>query len=300
MGDPIDVPAAPGNINNIVVPDTGPRPPLDKLPEPLRVKLVESFDARRRRAPLSERNLDQGYAKASTVWDAIYDGMSWQDINTMVRVYQRIEAVDKTGRLWRDHVLYVVRATTGTIYLLDLVFRDRTPNRTELTAYLEEITRRNDEPKLAREQDVWQYLHPGTSGWREVSTTDQLHVSVANGTMANASEDIHIDETSFTHDRDSSGATISAPLVPTGAKHLAQSLCGTFDIARPFARLDELLKTPDFARAALGSETLADVLAWESARGNHAVSGEAGHRTALALWRRAEADIRDSAMRVVR
>jgi hypothetical protein len=273
-----------------------PRPPLHQLPEALRLKLVESYDARKNGEPLSERNLDQGYGKGSSVWDAIYEGMSWQDINTMVRVYQRIEAVDKTGRLWRDHVLYFVRASTGTIYLLDVVYRDRTADRAELTAYLDEITHRSEEPRIGRERPIWQVLHSGTNGWREVSKTDQLHISVGDGTKPNPSEDIHIDETSFTHDRDPDGHAVAATLPTTGLKHLSQSLCGTIDIDRPFARLDELISTPAFARGSLRPETFADLERWLEVRGSKAVSGEDGHREALALWRRAATDVHDAAM----
>lgn len=269
-----------------------PRPPLDKLPEPLRDKLLASYEARRDGAPGSERNLFYCYDKGANVWDAIHAGMSWQDINTMTRVYQRIEAVDRTGRLWRDHIRYIISATTGTIYYMSLVYTDDTPDRAALTAYLDEISRRPEEPRLARERGLFQILHHGTTGWRQVSLTDQLHISVADGTAPGASEDIHIDETSFTHGRDASGSAVAAPMAPTGLKHLAQSLWGLIEIERPFDRLKAILTHLDALSASFHPETLADLREWSQLQGDQAVSGELGHARAVSLSRRARGELR--------
>jgi hypothetical protein len=251
------------------------------------------------------------------VWEAINNGMSWQDINTMVRVYQRMEAVDRTGALWRDHMRYFVRAYTHGIYAIELVYTDRN----KLRPYLDEITLRSDSPRLANASGFYQCMHGGTVGWREVSNTDQLHISVADGKPRKVSnlgteggggysgsndgaegappylyegdepvEDCHIDETSFTADRDPDGTAV--PAYASGPKHFIQSqVKWPIDIARPFAKLEEVIRSPkDDAKRPRSATVIAALDAWASGRGAEAVSGEIGHERAVELLHAVEKD----------
>lgn len=282
-----------------------PPPPFDKLPEPLKVTLVQSYRDRQGIVPGAEKALGDSFEKGANVWEALNKSMSWQDINSMVRVYQRMEAVDKTGALWRDHILYVVRAYTYGIYAVELVYKDRA----RLKSYLDEITHRNDLPKLANASGFFQCMHGGTVGWREVSDTDQLHISVADDTVSldttggaegapaalpdvpveAAVEDCHIDETSFTAGRDEEGNAV--PAYGSGPKHFIQSQEKWIDIARPFAKLEAILSSPrDDAKRPKSADAAARLDAWASKRGAEAVSGERGHESALELLRTLEGD----------
>jgi hypothetical protein len=257
-----------------------PPPPFDRLPEPLKLTLLRSYRDRKDGVPGAERSLVHAFDKGANVWEALNKGMSWQDVNSMVRVYQRIETMDRTGALWRDHIRYVIRAYTYGIYAVEFVFADRR----KLRDYLDTITRRNEERKLAREWVLWQCMHWGTVGWREVSQTDQLHISVADDEHPDAVEDIHIDETSFTNDRDGDGSTKSAVL--SGPTHFAQSQLKWIEIARPFSRLEEISRASERDRPPMTPDTLAAFEDWCTKRGSEAVSGETGHRNANELLRR--------------
>jgi hypothetical protein len=215
------------------------------------------------------------------VWEAINNGMSWQDINTMVRVYQRMEAVDRTGALWRDHMKYFIRAYSNGIYAMELVYTDRE----KLKPYLDEITLRNDVPQIANASGFYQCMHSGTVGWREVSSTDQLHISVQDGTDPTAGEDCHIDETSFTKGREASGAAVPADW-DTGIKHFTQSKLRWIDIERPFAKLDEILQKPEEQRPLMLPEMTSELQAWPKKRAIEAVLGQSGHNVALDLLHR--------------
>ncbi len=264
----------------------GPPPPYDKLPEPLRATLQRSFDHRRDAVPGAQGALGGCFDAALGVWAGINKGMSWQDHNTLVRVYQRMEAVDRTGALWRDQVRYVLRAYTYGIYAVELVYTDRE----KLKPYLDAITLRNDVPKLANASGFYQCMHGGTVGWREVSSTDQLHISVSDGTRGDATEDCHIDETSFTKGRDASGKAVAADYFPEGITHYMQSQLKWIDIERPFARLDAILAKSADARPGMTPETAAALETWATTRGSEAISGERGHANAIALMRRISKD----------
>ena len=298
-----------------------PPPPFDKLPEPLKVTLVQSYRDRQGLVPGAEKALVEIFEKGANVWEALNKGMSWQDINSMVRVYQRMEAVDKMGALWREHILYVVRAYTYGIYALELVYTDREKLRT----YLDTITHRTDLPMLANASGFFQCMHGGTVGWREVSSTDQLHISVADGSASAASssgnggaggappssddgaegassapkppaqvdsvvEDCHIDETSFTDGRDADGT--ADPAYTSGPKHFLQSQMKLwYEIEQPFARLEKILNSPkdDPARPRT-VEGIAALEAWAARRDKEAVSGEPGHRAGVDLLHRIQKD----------
>lgn len=280
-----------------------PPSPYILLPGPLKTTLVRSFQERTARKEGSEKSLDSYWSKSTgctDVWQLLNNSLSWQDVNTMVRVYQRMEAVDKTGALWRDHVRYIVCAQTYGIYMLQVVYSDQTPTREKLVAYLDEITHRQDTPQLANASGIFQCMHGGTVGWREVSTTDQLHISVQDGTDPSAFEDCHIDETSFTWGRSSDGSAKSAPLLYPGIPHFLQSQTKTIEIARPFFRLDEVLQSPDMMKLPVTPQTLAALNEWRNVRGTKAVAGEAGHKDALNLWNQYVDDIRAAVMASVR
>ncbi len=284
-----------------------PPEPYNHLPDPFKVTLLRSYQDRKDGVAGSERNLINCFDKGANVWEAINAGMSWQDINAMVRVYQRMEAVDKTGALWREHMRYFVRAYTFGIYAIELVYTDRE----KLKPYLDEITHRNETPRLANASGFYQCMHGGTVGWREVSDTDQLHISVADYKAAQGSgadgaggapgvsndgaegaspgldstdpvEDCHIDETSFTSDRSSDGTADPAYL--SGPKHFLQSQMKWIDIERPFAKLDEILSSPaNDPKRPRSADVIAALDAWAKLRGTEAVSGETGHKNAVEL-----------------
>jgi hypothetical protein len=259
-----------------------PRPaPFDALPDALATTLVRSFQDRRDGAAGSEKNLDAYWGKSpgmDSVWELLRVSLDWQDLNTMVRVHQRMEAVDRTGALWRDHVLYLLRAYTGGIYALEMVYR----SRSELRAYLDgDVIKRTEAPLLARAARWTQVMHPDTDGWREVSATDSLHISVANAEGYARAEDVHIDETSITRGRDAEGRSRQA--WGSCLVHFAQSHRRWIDIDRPFWRLDQLLRKAE-AEPLRRPETAAALAAWAESRGSDAVSGERGHRRAQELW----------------
>jgi len=266
-----------------------PPTPYDKLPDPLKAKLVRSYQDRQDAVPGSEKNLDAYWGKSAStrnVWELLNQSMDWQDINTMTRVYQRMEAVDKTGALWRDHVLYLVRAYTGGVYALEMVYTDRGKLRTYLDS---DVIKRTDTPRLARGVRWTQCMHTNTDGWREVSETDSLHINVANIENYPSSEDTHIDETSFTDDRDDDGK--SGQAWTSGPLHFAQSQLRWMDIERPFWNLDQILQKPEEERPAMKPETAATLKAWADSRGNDAVTGEDGHKKALDLWHQVQDDV---------
>jgi hypothetical protein len=159
-------------------------------------------------------------------------------------------------------------------------------------AYLDEITRRQDVPHLANASGIFQCMHGGTVGWREVSMTDQLHISVLDGTVADAFEDCHIDETSFTWGRTGEGVATPAPIWYAGIPHFLQSQLKMLPIAAPFDRLDLLNKSPMLTQMPLSADTVADIKDWPNVAGKKAVAGEAGHKEGLALWERFMSDIR--------
>ncbi|MFT3763974.1 MAG: hypothetical protein QM820_00375 [Minicystis sp.] len=271
---------------------TAPPPPFDKLPEPLKLTLVQSYQDRKDDKPEAARSLASYWHAAegtTNVWQILNKAIDWQDLNTMVRVYQRIEAVDQTGVLWREHMKYIERATTGKIYELRLIYADQEKGRPKLTAYLDAITLRNTTPQLADASGFWQSEHGGTRGWREVSDTDQLHINVQDGTDPNATEDIHIDETSFTCGRDEKGKAVRMPLT-RGIFHHLQSQEGWIDIDKPFKRLENMLKAPEDRRPLMNPDTAEALKQWGEVRGERAVSGEEGHKEAVKLLRRIEAD----------
>lgn len=264
----------------------GPPAPFDKLPDPLKENLVKSYQDRKDNLPGAEQALIEIFSKGSNVWEALDRGLNWQDINTMVRVYQRLEAVDKTHALWRDHIQYVKRPYTDGIYALELIYSDRAALRT----YLDEISRRNDVPGLANASGFFQSEHPGTAGWREVSLTDQLHISVQDGTKANAEEDCHIDGTSVTEDKGNNGKADPAYL--PGVKHYVQSAKKWVDIKRPFAKLEEYYNLPkNSPRRPVTQETIDALDRWYPRRGEDAVAGEEGHKRAVELLDKVENDL---------
>jgi len=150
-------------------------------------------------------------------------------------------------------------------------------------------------PKLANASGFYQCMHGGTVGWREVSDTDQLHISVADGTREDATEDCHIDETSFTQARDVSGKAVRADFYPQGIKHFIQSQKKWVDIERPFARLDAILGQDLSARPLMLPETATLLEDWAQRRGEEAVSGERGHTNAATLMRRINKEANDLA-----
>ena len=264
-----------------------PPQPYIHLPEPLKVTLLRSYQDRKDGVAGAAQNLSVCFDKGANVWEAIDAGMSFQDLNTMVRVYQRLEAVDETGALWRDHMKYFVRAYTYGIYAVELVYTERE----ELKPYLDAISRRSRAPMLANASGFFQCMHGRTVGWREVSRQDQLHITVAAQKGASGApgeapvvEDCHIDETSFTAGRRPDGT--AEPAYFSGLKHFLQSQFKWIDIDRPFAKLDAILRAPkDLPKRPWPAGAIAALEDWEKRRGAEAVSGEAGHRNAVTLLR---------------
>jgi Hemopexin len=258
-----------------------PPSPYDKLPAPLQAKLVRSYEDRKNGVPGAEKNLNAYYGRGANVWEMINQTMDWQDINSMVRVYQRMEAVDKTGALWRDHVKYLLRAYTGGVYALEMIYADRSA----LRAYLDgDLIKRTDVPMLAKGVVWTQCMHKNTDGWREVSSTDSLHINVAQNEAYDKAEDCHIDETSFTASRDAEGKSVQA--WGSGPGHFLQSQLKWDDIERPFAKLEAMIKQPVRARPSMTTEAADAFDDWQRVRGAEAVSGEPGHQRAVALLHR--------------
>lgn len=249
--------------------------------------LVRSYQDRKAGVPGSEKALGDNFDKGANVWEVLDKGLSWQDINTMVRIYQRLEAVDKSGALWRDYVKYLVRAYTSGVYGLEMVYTDRA----KLRAYLDtDVILRNDAPKLARGIRWTQCMHENTDGWREVSDTDQLHINIANIPDYRYAEDTHIDETSFTDGRDEKGNSVQA--WTSGPGHFAQSWLTWIDLERPFPRLEAILQAKEADRPLMTKMTASSLKEWSESRGANSVSGETGHKAAVELWRQIEADDR--------
>lgn len=102
-------------------------------------------------------------------------------------------------------------------------------------------------------------------------------------------EDCHIDETSFTADRNEDGSAV--PAYGSGIKHFVQSQEKWIDIERPFAKLEEILNSPqDNPKRPQSAEVIAALDAWASKRDTEAVSGEAGHKNAVELLHKVKDD----------
>ncbi|MFO0554265.1 MAG: hypothetical protein U0271_38145 [Polyangiaceae bacterium] len=184
-------------VGNQTPGSTSPAPPFDKLLEtrPKLVKtLLDSHADRKRGEPLAAKAFANTWDEKKTMWEILGTNWSWQDLNTMVRVFDRIEKVDKggSGDLWTKYVKYIERAYTGHpeslekggIYSLEVTYSEalEDPARPKLTAYLNSLTT-DPSSTLAKESAWAQCMHDGTAGWREANPKDQLHISVSDGSV---------------------------------------------------------------------------------------------------------------------
>jgi hypothetical protein len=84
--------------------DPQPGTPFADLPEDFRETVKRSFVDRMCAVPGTSLNLDNAFwgdPQQTTAWDAL-QRFGPQDVNLLVRLYRRIEAIDPTMKLWRQ------------------------------------------------------------------------------------------------------------------------------------------------------------------------------------------------------
>ncbi|MRG96606.1 hypothetical protein [Polyangium spumosum] len=113
-------------------PDVPAGSPYAALPEELRETIVRSFVDRRAGAPGAAQNLMFGFRdpQPTTAWEAL-DHLGPMAVNLLVRLYHRIEAIDRSLATWR-HIQWIRNQWWGGSAGIKVVYRDPAATRRRL------------------------------------------------------------------------------------------------------------------------------------------------------------------------
>lgn len=197
-------------------PDPPEGSPYLDLPEALRETIVRSFVDRVAGSPGSTQNLMFGFRdpQPKTAWDAL-DHLGPMALNLLVRLYHRLEGVDRRGEAWRQ-IQWIRNQWWGGSAGIKVVYRDPAAMR----ATLDDLLMGPFGKRVARDKFVGALEHqlkpalellpralltradpPDADTWREVDVPGQegAHFCVGKLDLRGSDErpvaldDIHLD-----------------------------------------------------------------------------------------------------------
>jgi hypothetical protein len=259
-----------------------PPAPFSTLPSDVIETLSRSFVDRLAAVPLAQSNLMFGFRANEppppTLWDALLN-LGPQAVNVLLRLFDRMKAVDPTLETWR-HIQYVRNQWWGGSAGMKVVYREPAAMRACLDGLLEPSAR----PTVARDRFIGAIEHqsrpaallapkglikywdldqepPDANTWREVAELgkEALHFCIGKDDSRSGAprpaplDDIHIDWTSPASGI-RSGQNQCTYDVMVAASHWVQAMRG---VGAPRFNFD-------FVRATLSRLRAGSAVSWRS------------------------------------
>lgn len=276
--------------------------PYERLAAPLRAVLDQSYADRVAGRPGAELNLANAWwspGAPATSWEALAR-VGPTGVNVIVRIYDRIAALDPSLELWRS-IRYIRNVWWGGSAGFKVVWSDPARALKTLDALFPRVARdgffggvehqRGSALKVLASRPLARWLDragdlPDATTFREVSGlgAEAVHLCVGRrDPRPPALDDVHLDWRSPVRgvDRRTRRCVYA---VREGARHWLQAMLGWGAPCFPFDVVDRLLASGG------ASPAWADLAArWEAARWPLALRGAEGHTRAMAYVREAEA-----------